>query len=71
MKTLNEHNKDSNEHNKDSHTKLSSTPVLAGVLCNICGVEMIMPQPDMVLLSWPAKVMVQCPKCNVIDYKVK
>ena len=63
MKTL-------NEHNKDSGYKLS-TPVLAGVLCNICGVEMIMPEPNMVLTSLPPKVMVQCPKCNTIDYKVK
>jgi hypothetical protein len=67
MKTL-------SKHNNDSYPKYSvsvSQPIPAGVLCDKCNTEMMIPNPNMVLSSYPPKRMVQCPKCNTIDYIVR
>ena len=64
MKTLEEHN--------EYIYKINAEPKVcsAGVKCDDCGTEMILPQPNVVLASYPAKVTVQCPKCSKTGLKV-
>jgi DNA-directed RNA polymerase subunit RPC12/RpoP len=66
MKTLEEHNKQKHEINLAFENK----KVQSGVACDKCGTEMIVPNPHMVLASYPAQQYVQCPNCNHIGLKV-
>lgn len=64
MKTLEEHNK--YVYNLYTQEKTYS----AGVKCDDCGTEMILPEPNVVLTSYPPKVKVECPKCGKTGLKV-
>jgi len=64
MKTLEEHN--------EYIYKINAEPKVcsAGVKCDDCGTEMILPQPDVVLTSNPPKMRVECPSCGKTGLKV-
>jgi ribosomal protein S27E len=63
MKTLEEHN----EHIYMIHAQ--PKVCLAGVKCDDCGTEMILPESNVVLTSYPPKVRVECPKCGKTGLK--
>jgi ribosomal protein S27E len=64
MKTLEEHN--------EYIYKINAEPKVcsAGVKCDDCGTEMILPQPNVVLTSYPPKMRVKCPSCGKSDCMV-
>ena len=72
MKTLSEHNKQKHELNLNHNPMYDfAKPVKAGVACDKCGTEMIIPNPYVVLASLPPQQTVQCPSCQIICYMVK
>ncbi len=64
MKTLEEHN----EHIYKIHAE--PKVYSAGDKCDDCGTEMILPEPNIILTSYPPKVRVECPNCGKTGVKV-
>lgn len=66
MKTVEEHN---NERYRFYYEK-KNEKVRAGVACNVCGDEMILPEPDVTYTSNPPQKKVFCPKCKLMSFMV-
>lgn len=66
MKTLEEFNADRYAYYK----MVKEGRVPAGVKCDKCDNEMILPEPNSVLASYPAKRKVLCPHCGHTGYMV-
>jgi DNA-directed RNA polymerase subunit RPC12/RpoP len=66
MKTLQEHNADVIQQHKEEKEKSH----LSGVACPECGIELEFINPWQMLMSYPPKKSVKCPKCGYNGYMI-
>lgn len=66
MKTVEEHNNERYRFLYDQqHAK-----VKAGVACNTCKEELILPEPNVTYTSYPPQQKVYCPRCKLYSFMV-
>jgi ribosomal protein S27E len=61
---LDEYNKIASDHYGDYRGKYN------GIKCPKCGHELIDPEPNMILLSYPPRTRVECLECNFKSTRV-